>query len=627
MKDTHAKSHFTHHHLDGPQEAPAEQDDVSEAPGAANPRKKTEKEIEAKLAEIYENGDGSLPDMTQFSRRERNRFFTAFVVLLVSCLTLALVAWLGFFVFQPKGKFVEEDVILSVSGKEAVGFGEEVTYRVRYRNAQNVPLGSAVVSVRYPKGFIFSGSSRPPTSDTNDEWAVGSIEPQGSGYIDIRGRLFGDERAEQSLRVFLNYKPANFSSEFQKVAFVSARVSEVPVSVSYNVPEEVTAGADAEMSLVLRPAAEYAGAVRVDIDPGVNFAKKDSTPKSDEFERYQWSFDRISAEETITLRGAFQAGGEPRKVVLTVYGSGDGASEEYVLSRREFEVSVRENDVSAQVAINGSTGELSVQPGDMLITSVSVRNTGRTALRNARVRLVFDAPSLGRQSLLHWSRVEDELEADIVGEQLNDDVRRGIISWTAAHLPALARIDPGDDVAVDFQLPLKNGELIELADFKLSQIFASVELQYEADGERRVVSGNKMNITVNSDLSFEVRDEAAAEGGGDRHTVVWLVSNNFHPLKDITLEADIYGDVAWDADALSVPAGTAEFDAESGRLRWTLPSMPSALNTLALQFGVVLNEKNPTQTNLTSKVRIQATDEITGQKIILVGDEVLLKSG
>jgi len=43
-----------------------------------------------------------------------------------------------------------------------------------------------------------------------------------------------------------------------------------------------------------------------------------------------------------------------------------------------------------------------------------------------------------------------------------------------------------------------------------------------------------------------------------------------------------------------------------------------------LKFSITMNQKNPSQTNLTSKVKIKAKDTVTGQDIILAGDEVLL---
>ena len=78
-------------------------------------------------------------------------------------------------------------------------------------------------------------------------------------------------------------------------------------------------------------------------------------------------------------------------------------------------------------------------------------------------------------------------------------------------------------------------------------------------------------------------------------------------------------------DQVTAPAGEAKFDDKTKKLVWTIPTMPTSVDVLALQFPIILQSKNSTQTNLTSKVKVQATDTVTGQSIIKVGDEVLLK--
>jgi len=103
------------------------------------------------------------------------------------------------------------------------------------------------------------------------------------------------------------------------------------------------------------------------------------------------------------------------------------------------------------------------------------------------------------------------------------------------------------------------------------------------------------------------------------------LENSFHDLVDISLEADLYGNIEFDETALVVPAGEVKFDAEKKKLTWKIPSLPIAVDTSALQFRVKILKANPSQTNLTSKVKLIARDVISGENILLSGDEVLLK--
>ena len=115
--------------------------------------------IERELAEIYENADGSLPDMQTFEKRKGGRFLRAFITVVLSLGFLGGAIWYGYTqLYHRDGAFVEDDVILSIGGEDMVAYGEEVRYRVRFKNAQGVPLDNSVLELRYPAGFVFESA-------------------------------------------------------------------------------------------------------------------------------------------------------------------------------------------------------------------------------------------------------------------------------------------------------------------------------------------------------------------------------------------------------------------------------------------------------------------------------------
>lgn len=591
-----------------------------------------EEDVNEKLTEIYENEDGSMPDMKNFKKIKRSKLVTAFFVLLFSCLFLAVVAWVGFFIFQPQARFSEEDVILSISGEEEVSAGDEVRYRVRYRNAQNVPLAKTVLQVRYPEGFVFSEASVDPNNDSNDEWILGSIEEHGSGYIDITGKMYGDVGKKQSFRVFLNYYPSNFSSEFQKVTNVNIEIIDSPVELTLQAPEEIVPGGGTEFVVEIKNLDEEAlENLAVVFEGGDYFVKKSSTPDSDEYNEYRWSINKLEDKATVSVLGSFniQDGEDVSEVGVKAKllgwkddkKEGDG----YVWAEASSTMAVSQTALSMNLAINGTLNDFSVQPGEVLNSSLVLKNIGDEAINNARIRIVLDGPSHSNLSILKWTDLDDALDGRVSGEQLNEQTRRGEITWTSAQLSDLQAVDSGEDVIIDFSLPIKDMEDIDLTQFSTYEIKATAELQYEVAGEEKILSSNPITMVINSDMEVEVRDEVDTNSAGkDVHTITWLLSNTFHELQNILVEADLYGDIIWNNDDLIVPAGEAVFDEEKKKLTWTIEQMPTSVDVLALQFEVVLNSKNPSQTNLASKVRFKAKDIITGEEIIMVGDEILL---
>ena len=67
--------------------------------------------------------------------------------------------WLGPDFYVSAFWVQEKDVVLSVAGEEEIVYGQEINYRVRYRNNQGASLSKVVLQVRYPEGFVFIDSS------------------------------------------------------------------------------------------------------------------------------------------------------------------------------------------------------------------------------------------------------------------------------------------------------------------------------------------------------------------------------------------------------------------------------------------------------------------------------------
>ncbi|MBU0596787.1 hypothetical protein KJ641_01165 [Patescibacteria group bacterium] len=592
--------------------------------------RKDDKQIEKELNEIYGVEDGTMPDMKSFEEKKRSPWLMASFVLIISCLVLGLVAWLGFFVFQPQTRFSEEDVILTVSGEEEITSGQEVTYRIRYNNDQNVPLAKVLLQIRYPEGFVFDRAEPEPTGDGNDEWTLGSLEEHASGYIDIFGKMYGSLEEKQSFRAFLNYIPSNFSSEFQKVNTLSVLVQDSPVIMTIDSPKEVSIGTESEFVIKL----ENKGTSSTEnlallIEPGEGFSIKSGEPRADDENQYKWTIDEIEDTQEIKITGVFgETVGDSDKGAITFkllsWKDSDMDGDGYVIQEILQEVDISRTEVSVGMVINGTISDFSVQPGDVLNVSLVIRNNGGEPIKNIKARTILDGPSSDSKSILNWAEITDEADGWVVGEQLSSKIRRGTIEWTGSKVPKLYQLNPGDEVIIDFSLPVKDSEIIHLIDFTNYEITASVVLDYFKGDEEKELSGDEMKILINSDASIAVQDEIDGVGSGtEKHNITWIVENTFHELKDIRVEADLFGDVEFLEDSTILPAGKVEYDEAKKKIVWVVDSMPTSLDILALQMVLSL-VPNPSQTNLTSKVRFTATDVITGETITLVGDEVLL---
>lgn len=605
-------------------------------------RKKTEKKKESwekrvdrqqigkQLTEIYENTDGSMPDMTTFPRQQHRRFMRAFATLMISCLLLGGVAWAGFFLVQPESAFSEKDVVLTMSGDEIISVGKEVNYRIRYRNAQQVALAQAVVHVRYPEGFVFERASIEPANDTKDEWSLGTIKEDTSGFIDITGRMYGNIGDKQSFRVFLDYVPANFSSEFQKVATLSAEVKDSPFTIEIQVPKEVIAGAETDVTIIVRRTGETAVPSSALVLDTAQFSKKKSAPGSDEFHENRWSLDSAAKEKKIVIQGVFLGNDTATTVDLQaqIVGWKDAkkTGEGFVLAKTVASSVLVRSGLDVTLAINGAPATVAAQPGEVLMAQIRLKNTKDTPLQNVQVRFVIDAPSVDRKSILNWVKLEDALDGDILGEQVTPELRRGSITWSKKQQTELASLVAGEEFNHSIKLPIKSSKDADITEYPSTDLKATVEVRYESDGKQEIVSSQPFAVSLVSDLAIEIQHESTAGSDGkEKHEMKWVLTNSYHNLKQVRVEADLYGDITWHANELSVPAGKAVFNERDKKLVWTIDEMPTSVDVLALPFAFTLNKKNPTQTLLISKVKVQALDTVVNKEIIKVGAEVPLQ--
>jgi len=174
-------------------------------------------------------------------------------------------------------------------------------------------------------------------------------------------------------------------------------------------------------------------------------------------------------------------------------------------------------------------------------------------------------------------------------------------------------------------LPLKDANNSDLSLFSEYKMPVTAEIKFtDLNGAGQTVSANPIMITVNSDLKFETRDTVTTDAAArEVHNIEWILNNTFHPLKNIILTADVYGDIIWPSVS-TTPAGTAQFDIDQKKITWSITEMPESIDVLAWPFTLTISKKNFSQTTLVSKVHVQAEDAITGEKLDFMGDETPL---
>lgn len=585
--------------------------------------------VNEQLSQIYKNKDGSLPDMTFFQKKERVKVVRAFFTLLFSCLFLLAVVSGGMYFFRSNQNFSAKGVMVSVTGEDDVAAGELMHYRIRYRNDEKIPLAKSKIVLYYPEGFQFKESNVPSSNDKHDEWDLGTLEAGQSGYIDVYGVLYGSIGTERSFRVFLNYTPSNFNSEFQSAGVGKIRITESPVALSITAPSSSVAGQVLPLLFTVTPrtASSSLKNLALVIESSDGFIKKSSDPQSDNFSDLSWTIPVLNSEKSILVNAAISlpAGVKEYDLKAKIVGWTDDARQGsgFVLTEKSSVITFEESQFSVDFSINGTANNFSISPSEVLKPVIRIHNNAATAISNIRASVSFEAPSFENKSILDWAVLDDKNKNTISGEQMGPDIRRGVVSWDKSQIAGLSSLSPKGEIPIEFSLPLKARDKISYTSFKESKIRATLEVQYELAGKKQVAVVGPIEITINSDIAVTSRKTGKdLSDGKKQYTFFWDLRNSFHEVKNVEISAEIFGDVLWDEKLQKAPFGNANFDAASKKLTWKIDTLPASAGVQTLQFGFVRKSFNPSQVLMMSKIKVIGKDVVTGKDLILLESEI-----
>lgn len=589
--------------------------------------------IDRQLKDIYEDDYGRIPNMREIKRASGGSLIAGLFKFFFTVALVTAMAWAGFLFLPNSNRFDDTQVDLKIEGPQNFIIGATTTYNIRFKNNQGVNLNKVTLTLNYPAGFTYLQSSLKPKNIGKNEWEIGLLKPHEEKNLQITGHAFGSIGTTVSWRALLNFTPDNFNSEMQKIATLDIKPSEAPLSVALSGLDKVAIGSPSNYTITIKTQDNLANKNLI-VTPNFppNFVL---TSSSLPLEKNVWNIKAASSsastasnQYTIAFTGQFNdttADASDLKIQVSL--ADQEAQANYLLAESTLRTELMKNAVIINTAINGSLTDFSAKPGDILNFTVAVKNAGKNDISKAKVQLIIDSPSFKKQSVLAWTDIADKHDGDINGSQISDSIRRATLMWDNSKDKDLNLIKSGGQTNLEFQLPIKNSERAPWSSVDTYQILVTTTLTYiDKTGTSQTVTGNAIVITLNSDLSFKQKNEISSDNKErEKHDITWILANTFHTLKNVTVDADLFGDITF-SSASSTPAGTLSFDPTSKHLNWSIPELTENNDVLALPFAVTINKKNPTQNILISKVHIRAQDAVTGKQIEITGDETSLNN-
>jgi hypothetical protein len=315
--------------------------------------------------------------------------------------------------------------------------GGDMKYVVTVTNKSHVAWGTVNVLFTPSSSFLYKSSTPNAEVSVKDMTVALAALPAGkSETFEVVGQLLGDQGTTVTSSVQVTVSPTKFPKEqVNNATTVSTVLSSIPLDISVEAAKTAAVGARIAAIIHIRNLGDTqidGSVLQLTPDPGMDLATED-TGFSENFSVLDsyWKLPVIKPLGQVDLYSVLYVQGNPgdqRTLGIAVNKIQDGHT--YTLRSIDHVISVASSQVGVNQVFNQDTsGTLIVGAGQNMDGVVNYKNTGTTGLTDAIVKVKFEGTGLDTSTIkLHNGAYDPTTNS---------------ITWTAASLPELQRVLPG----------------------------------------------------------------------------------------------------------------------------------------------------------------------------------------
>ncbi|MFC1615360.1 hypothetical protein ACFL2L_01025, partial [Patescibacteria group bacterium] len=495
----------------------------------------------------------------------------------------------GYYVFgSPAGdNFQQSDIAFEIKGNDSVVSGEEIFYIVDYKNESNVDMVNNEIKLIYPDGFIIKMVDPKPNDEQHNIWEIDEIKAKEGGQIKLQGYLIGEIGERKELEGLLKYNPSNTSATFSKNENFEIKIKSTYLSLNLEVPINCVEGKKEPLKITyFNDSSKFIDNLRL-----ILFYPKSSSLFLDDIklenietdERYyeynQYILDIEEILEMDIVLNLTDADESPKIKVQFGY---IGNDEQFLLqNEKEEKMFILKGDLSIDLIVNGIIDKGFLDVGDILNYTLSLENNGNAILENVEAKVLVD----DNENLIAWKSLKYKEQGSMQDKE---------IFWSYKNNENLSKIEPGEEVDLNFSLELKNIADIGFENIIENNIVSWAEVKVGTTGgvkSDKILKSTSVNIGLNTFLDFKAEARYFNQSGepvgsgplppkvGETTTykIFWQLSSSLHESRDITVKAKLPDDVIWDQE-VSVESGDIYFDQSLDQVIWAIPKLPVDLD-------------------------------------------------
>jgi len=555
-----------------------------------------------------------------------NRILKWLMVLALGLFIAALLMfWFG------GASFSERDVVLLLEAPSQANSGDEITYKVKYRNNTKVDLNDLEFRFSFPDDSIVitdDGFS----DELRQGFSVDKISPGQEAEKEFKAFLVGDKGNIKNAKVELFFKAGTIRSSFEKSQTATTTIVGVPVPMTLVAPPTAVPEQDVTYILDYRNESNSDIAdLRFEFTYPDGFRVKTVSPKATQGNTtWDVSMTRQGSGARISVTGTLSGSERDTKTISVLlkrkigddYVNYERASSSTILSSPLLTVSLDANGSREYVAF----------PSDIILYTMRYRNNSSYAFEGLNLTAKLDGDMYDLSSL------------DTRGGFF--DAGTKTILWNAGAVPAFQALGPGRSGQVQFQVRLKSSltgpagtrnffvkvtstlstpnvpagldsDQVSTSDILITKISTQPQLS-------RVVYWQDPNLGSIGPMPPQVGKETV-------FTIHWQLTNPGNDANSVVIKGVLPPGVKWKNVALSSGTGISPtFNTNRSEVSWNVGFLPQGIgvNGSAKYEGIFQISITPTaaqQGNVMELMKasvLTGTDSFTGQTVTTTVDAI-----
>jgi len=567
------------------------------------------------------------PAKSQYQKKYEGRFkyaravFTLDLVLIGLAVGLGIVAlFLAFF----KPSTIADKVIFeaTVAPREVVS-GASSTLVISWTNLTGEELKEASLYLTYPQHFLLEEVETVDGITEDRLISLGDIPIDGTGFVKVRGVMFGDVGGEQTFRSILTFRHGEENEQAQKVSDHSFSPAASTLALDLQMPERLVTFQEITGQITYKNTGEY-DFPSISIEPAWpdGFVLLDS---SETLTDGKWTLPSIEAGEEGVMEFTGRLDSDTSEAEFVFHPHFAFGNIHY----RQQSLHETLAFIPPPVNTSHSVSRNRFSPGTSSYLTVRVENTSEYPVSDLEVVIDADSPFFSKTST---SSVTYEDGYFVYRDSSNE---------------YLQELQPGESTEVTFSLPLRSSIQTSETDVysnleAVTKAGASYVLKDESPG-RITTFGSSLTTSITSMLSLESTGRYYAPQGDQlgrgplppvvgSQTKYWIfvnVGRTSNALENVTIEGFLASGVEFTGKQTVSLGDPMTYDASTNSISWSSsylePTFPPGSKVVGLAFEVAITPNNNqvgTSPTLLTDIRISGQDTVTGDFIGASGQVV-----